>query len=130
MRGAYSDFKRLGVEVAPVTFGSAEQTVRFCAEAGAPFPCYADPERRAYGAFGLEPSRLRVLDPRGLGGFVRALRAGHRAYKGELSVWQMQGTFLIDTAGELRYEHRNRFPADNPPLEELLSAAAAAAAAS
>jgi peroxiredoxin len=43
-------------------------------------------------------------------------------YKGRLSVRQMPGTFLIDTAGEVRYAHRNRFPADNPPLEELLAA--------
>jgi hypothetical protein len=29
---------------------------------------------------------------------------------------------ILDRDGELRYAHRNRFPADNPPLEEVLRA--------
>lgn len=126
MRGTLPELERLGVGVAVVTFGTPEQARVFCAEARAPFPCLSDPERRGYDAFGLERRAGwgRILDPRGGAGFVRALRAGHRASKGELSVRQMPGTFLIDTAGEVRYAHRNRWPADNPPLPELLAAAA------
>lgn len=116
--------------MAAVSFGDAEMTRRFCAARRAPFPCYADPERRAYDAFGLErkASLFTLLDPRQLGRTVNALTAGHAMYKGRLSTRQMPGTFLIDTAGELRYEHRNRYPADNPSVDELLAAADALAA--
>jgi peroxiredoxin len=108
-----------------VTFGDPGSTQRFCAAANVPFPCYADPDRRAYDALGLErrASWAQVLDPRQAGATLKALRAGHAMYKGRLSVRQMPGTFLIDTSGEVRYAHRNRYPADNPPLEELLSEA-------
>jgi peroxiredoxin len=107
-----------------VTFGEVDETRRFCAAAGVPFGCYADPKRRLYDGFGLErrAGLRRVLDPRQLGPTLRALRAGHRMYKGRLSVRQMPGTFLIDRDGEVVYEHRNRFPADNPTIEELLAA--------
>jgi peroxiredoxin len=124
LRDAHPELDKRGIAVALVTFGDAEATRRFCAARHVPFPCYSDPELRAYDAFGLErhASWHRVLDPRQAGATLRALRAGHPMYKGRLSVRQMPGTFLIDTDGEVRYEHRNRFPADNPSIEELLAA--------
>ena len=125
MRDAYPELDRRGIALAAVTFGDAEATRRFCAARHVPFPCYSDPERRAYDAFALERHAgwQRVLDPRQAGATLRALRAGHPMYKARLSVRQMPGTFLIDTDGEVRYEHRNRFPADNPSIDELLVAA-------
>jgi peroxiredoxin len=125
LRDAHSELDRSGVAVALVTFGDPEATQRFCAAARVPFPCYADPDRRGYDAFGLERqgSWHRVLDPRQARATLKALRRGHAMYKGRLSVRQMPGTFLIDTAGEVRYAHRNRYPADNPTVEALLAAA-------
>ncbi len=122
MRDAYPRFRELGAEVAVVTFASQEETDRFCE--GAPFPCLADPSREAYDAFGLErrPSAWRIFDPRQAGAFVRATLAGHRARRTRLSSLQLGGTFVLDRDGEIRYAHRNRNPADNPPLEELLRA--------
>ena len=127
MRDAYPQFQILGIDVGAVTFGNPETTDRFCMHHDAPFACFADPARRAYDAFGLScnPSVFTLAHPRGWPAFFRAVRRGRKPFKGRLSVRQMPGAFLIDSAGELRYEHRNRYPADNPPLEELLAAAAA-----
>lgn len=126
MRDAYPRLRALGVEVGAVTFGGIERMTGFCRDQKAPFACYADPERRAYDAFGLErrPGLHRFLNVRQLPALVRALRAGHRIYRSELSARQLPGVFLIDSGGEIRYAHRNRFPADNPRLEDLLAAAA------
>ena len=125
MRDIHPELERSGIAVAAVTFGDVEATSRFCNAVEAPFACYADPERRAYDAFGLKRHAgwHRVLDPRQLSATMHALRAGHPMYKGRLSVRQMPGTFLIDTDGEVRYAHRNRFPADNPPIDDVLAAA-------
>jgi len=124
LRDAHPELDRRRIAVAVVTFGDIEATRRFCAARHVPFPCYSDPERRAYDAFALERHAgwHRVLDPRQAGATLRALRAGHPMYKARQSVRQMPGTFLIDTDGEVRYEHRNRFPADNPSIEELVAA--------
>ena len=125
MRDASAEFERRGVDLGVVTFGNAEMTGRFCEARGVTFPCYADPERRAYDAFALArtPPWRRLLDPRQARRYLRVLRAGHRARPSGLSYRQMPGTFLIATDGEIRYAHRNRFPADNPAVAELLAAA-------
>jgi peroxiredoxin len=127
LRDAYPRFRALGIEVVAITFATPEATRRFCERLAAPFLCLADPERRAYDAFGLEraPSWARIFDPRQAPAFVRAVLAGYLPRKSELSARQLPGTFLVDRTGQIRYEHRNRTPADNAPLEELLRAAEA-----
>lgn len=123
MRDAYDELQRRGVEVGAVTFGNAEMTGRFCERQGAPFPCYADPQRVAYDAFALDrkPPWRVVLDPRQL---WRIRGVPHRT---ELSSRQLPGAFLVDGHGEIRFAHRNRTPADNPSVEQLLAAADALA---
>ena len=125
MRDASAEFGRRGIALGVVTFGNAEMTGRFCEARGATFPCYADPERRAYDAFGLArtPPWRRLLDLRQAPRYLRLLRAGYRARPSGLSYRQMPGTFLIATDGEIRYAHRNRSPGDNPPMAELLATA-------
>ena len=131
LRDVQPELERSGVRVAAVTFGTPEATRGFCAARGVPFACYADPDRLVYDAFALDrrAGLLRVLDPRQLPATLAALRAGHPMRKTRMSIRQMPGTFLIDTAGEVRYAHRNRFPADNPRIEQLLAAARATARA-
>jgi len=84
LRDAHPELERRGIAVAVVTFGDVEGTRRFCAARHVPFPCYADPERRAYDAFELErhASWHRVLDPRQAEATVRACAPGIRCTRG------------------------------------------------
>ncbi len=101
--------------------GDVEQTRTFCREQGVPFPCLADPERKAYSAYGLEAGTvLQILGPRVWWRGIRAWRAGYSAGRPVGDVRQMPGVFLVDRSGIIRFVHRYRDISDNPPNELLL----------
>ena len=125
MRQAADKFVAAGAQVVVVTQGTPEQATKFCLERDSPFPCFADPERQAYGAFSLTKGSFnQVLGPavvlRGIGaalqGFHTTMPVGN--------VMQLPGTFVIDRNGTVRLAHYSRDVADQPPNEKLLDALA------
>jgi peroxiredoxin len=114
-------FREHGAEVVLIGQGDVEHTRAFCREQDVPFPCLADPERKAYAAYGLSVGTpLQILGPRVWWRGARALLRGHSAGKPIGDVRQMPGLFLVDRAGIIRFIHRYRDIADNPPPEVLL----------
>jgi peroxiredoxin len=122
LREDHSRFRDKGAQIAIVTQGSPEQTAELSARYGAEFLCLSDPSREGYRAYGLaRGSFAQVMSPRIL------LKAAASALQGNVGrqvgdVFQMPGTFVIDRAGIIRYCHRNRDSADNPPNEAVLAA--------
>lgn len=122
MREDYPKFRGRGAELAVVTQGNSEQTNELCRRYQAQFQCLSDPEHKAYRAYGLgRGSFAQVMSPRIL------LKAAASALGGNIGrqvgdVFQMPGTFVIDRNGIIRFCHRNRDTADNPPNDAVLAA--------
>ncbi len=101
--------------------GDVPSTRAFCRQHDVPFPCLADPERKAYAAYGLHGATLaQLFGPRvwwrGFSAVVRGYSAGNPV--GDIR--QMPGVFLVDRQGIIRFIHRYRDIADNPPVALLL----------
>lgn len=130
MAGAYEEVRALGGDIVAVFQYRADPTFHFCRQRGVPFDCLGDPDREAYHAVGLESGgALEYMGPRAMLGWARA--AAHGKFggipKGDVS--QRPGTFVIAPDGTVAFAHYNRNSADNPPMDEVLTAVRAAAAA-
>ena len=114
-----------GLTLAIVTQGTPEEAKRFCAERAPGATCLADPERRAYNAYGLGRGTTyqTLLSPR-IWTSNRRLKqtkgftpepppAGQDAFV-------MSGTFIIGTDGRVRLPYYYEDIADHPPVELML----------
>jgi len=125
VRDQYPEFHRSGAEVAAVTMGTAQQAAQFRAGLKLPFPCLADPAREAYQAFGVPRGGVtQIVGPAvWAAGLKAALRGGAGIPIGD--PLQLQGIFIIDRRGVVRYAYRATNSADRPSAAELLDALAA-----
>lgn len=122
VQGCYGEVQALGGEVVVVSFAPAERLGFYRQELGWPFPVVGDPERKAYEAFGLEPTKLRaLLRPRV---FREAAALVWRGVWPKVSgggdVYQLGGDFVVDRGRRLTYAHRSADPADRPKARELV----------
>jgi len=87
----------------------------------------ADPERRAYHAFGLgRGSVARVwLDPRVWIRYVRLILADGRPEAAHEDTLQLGGDALTDTNGRITWIYRSRGPEDRPTIDQIAAARAA-----
>jgi peroxiredoxin len=118
-------FDELGAAVILIGLGTPERAGWFCEDKHITFACLADPEREAYGAYGLRQATVTEV--------LRAENAlkylllnlnpetRQRTQKPGEDVLQLGGTFVVDTSGVVRYAHRNRHTGDNPPNDEVLA---------
>lgn len=118
-----------GAEVAPVLMGTPSSVGDFCRDRGTPFPCYADPDRAAYRAFGLAAGSPRrwLLNPSVVRKGARLLRKGVAVglpHTGQ-DVRQMPGTFVVARGGTVRLAHYGEDAADNPDIRTILGAVGA-----
>ena len=117
-----------GAGVTLIGLGPHTRAALFCDERHVPFECLSDPTQEAYRAYGLERgSNLQLFGPQLLLRYARAVlrRDVEAARLSGDDYRQMPGTFVIDRAGIVRYAHRNRDVADNPPNDEILDVLAA-----
>ena len=119
-----SEIEQKGLTIVAVTQGKPEETLEFCKHQAAGILCLADPERKAYRAFGLERGSLWqvMLSPQVVLGTLRAWRRGHTAGlppRGQ-DVMQMSGTFIIGTDGKIRLPYYYDTIADHPLTDLLL----------
>jgi peroxiredoxin len=120
-------FDEAGARVALIALGPHTRAQLFCDERHVPFECLSDPTQRAYAAYGLEQGTARqIFSPRIYLRYAQALLKNDvEVAKASGDDWrQMPGTFVIDRSGVIRYAHRNRDVADNPPNDALLEALA------
>ena len=107
-----------------VSFSEPAVLVRYQEHHQWRFPILADPERKAYQAFGLERlSWHRVFSLATLKLYLKLFRKGLvRQDYGESDVYQAGGDFLIDRNGTILFAHRSDEPADRPSVSTLLKA--------
>lgn len=96
-----------------------------------PFDVVADPERRAYAAYGVSRSLRSILDPRAWGAFVRGVAASHPSSSrvGEGGHTGLPADFLIAPDGALLALKYGRHADDQWSVDELLALASAGMAA-
>jgi peroxiredoxin len=119
-------FEEAGANVVLVGLGKPDRAQWFCEDKHISFDCLADPEQKAYAAYGLRKAGLAEIlrAENGLKYMRLQLKSETRqrtAKRGE-DVVQLGGTFVVDTSGVIRYAHRNRHTGDNPPNDEVLAA--------
>lgn len=114
-----------GLALAVVTQGTPETARVFCSERAPGVLCLADPERKAYRAYGLGRAGLlqSVLS-------LRVMRSNKRlqaekGWKPELppagqDALQMSGTFIIGADGRIRMPYYYDDIADHPSVDLLL----------
>jgi peroxiredoxin len=125
LRADHARFKKAGAKVVLIGLGTPERSAWFCEDKNLNgFACLTDPKRSAHRAYGLGRGSLRqVLGPQVYLQWARAAMLPEvKTRFGHEDIFQMPGTFVIDTQGVIRYAHRNRDVADNPPNQEIFDA--------
>ena len=117
--------EKQGLAIAVVMQGTPEATALFAKQFAPGLLCLADPERKAYEAYGLERGNLfqTFLSPR-VWSAVR--KSAGKGYKVEpppagQDAMQMSGTFIINQQGRIVLPYYYDDIADHPPLELLLN---------
>ena len=113
--------EQLEADVLIVAFEPVDFIRAVADDLGIGWPFLADVDRKMYRAYGLPRASARALLSSGtLRYYAKAalkLRFP-RLPKGDAH--QLGGDFVIDREGMVRFSHRGRQPADNPPLSRLL----------
>lgn len=116
--------EKAGLGIAVITQGTPEAAAEFARQHAPGLLLLADPERKAYRAYGLERGNLfqTFLNPKV---WSAVSRAGQKGYKVEppppgQDAMQMSGTFIISQEGKIELPYYYDDIADHPPLELLL----------
>lgn len=114
-----------GLNIAVIMQGTPEATAEFAARFAPGLLCLADPERKAYQAFGLERGNLfqTFLNPKVWTAISKSREKGYKVEPAPAGqdAMQMSGTFIISTSGKLLLPYYYDHIADHPPLELLLN---------
>lgn len=126
LREEHARLAEAGGFAAAVFMGSVRQVSVYAESRPAGIACYADPDRRAFDAFGLGaagPSHW-LLHPRVLVGAVRLAARGIAVglpHPGQ-DVRQTAGAFAVSAGGRIRVAHYPEHAADLPRMPVLLEA--------
>ena len=106
--------------------GTPERAQAFRSALHLPFTVLADPEHRAYYAFGLR--QTSAMNEASLPAVTSLVAHGLR-YGGMISpvhhMTQLGGTFIIDRSGTIRFSYRSERSSDYPSIAMILQAAEA-----
>lgn len=125
LHAARPQLETRGLTLAIVTQGTPELAKAFCAERAPGATCLADPERRAYAAYGLgRGSAYQTLISPNIWKSNKRLKET-KGWKPETppagqDAFVMSGTFIIGTDGRVRLPYYYEDIADHPPVELLL----------
>jgi peroxiredoxin len=115
-------FDERGVGIVVVSFAEPDRLAYYQRLHNWPFVMLADPERKAYGYFGLK--RLpwhRVFSLSTLKLYAHLLLKGRKLENyGRDDFYQSGGDFLLDESGKIVFAHRSHDPADRPGVGRLL----------
>ena len=122
MRRERAEFDKRDANVYTITTGTPADSAAFCRDLDIPFTCLVDkPGEPTYQAFGLKKvSMARLFGPNPLRSLVTlAKRFREVAIPKSGDVHQMSGTFVLDGEARIRLAHRDRYPNDHVPNEEV-----------
>ena len=117
--------QQAGLALAVVMQGTPEATAEFAQQFAPGIFCLADPERKAYQAYGLERGNLfqTFLNPKVWSAVSRSRKKGYQVEPpppGQ-DAMQMSGVFIISREGKIRLPYYFDHIADHPTLDLLLN---------
>ncbi len=119
------EITQAGLGIVVVLQGTPEASAEFAHQFAPGLTCLADPERKAYRAYGLERGDLfqTFLNPRVWSAISRSRKKGYSVEPPPAGqdAMQMSGTFIINTDGKIVLPYYYDHIADHPTLELLLS---------
>jgi hypothetical protein len=122
----YAEFRELGVGVVAIAMSRPEGVARYLAERPLPFLLLADPERRAYAAFGLgRTTWARIARPGVVWRYAKFVLRGsklRRVPEGEDPL-QTGGDLLVGPDRRLAWAYTSPDPTDRPAVDLLLAEA-------
>jgi alkyl hydroperoxide reductase subunit AhpC len=123
LRRNQKKFEKAKARVVLVCLGTPPEADEFAAKYNIPFPIVADPAKKIYRKFGLKQmSTLGLLSPSlALKGFT-AILGGHGIGMPQGDIRQLPGVFIINTAGQIIFNHIAENPADHPDAATILAA--------
>ena len=114
-----------GLGIAVIMQGTPETSAVYARQYAPGLFCLADPERKAYQAYGLERGSLfqTFLNPKVWSAVSRSRKKGYaiEAPPAGQDAMQMSGTFIISKFGRIELPYYYDHIADHPPLDLLLS---------
>lgn len=114
-----------GLRLVVVMQGTPEATAEFASQYAPGLMCLADPERKAYEAYGLERANLfqTFLNPKVWSAISRSRKKGYAVEPPPAGqdAMQMSGTFIISQGGKVVLPYYYDHIADHPPLDLLLN---------
>ena len=97
-----------------VGMGDQKETVEFKRRMEVPQPIISDPTKALFQQFGLRRASFgQFVNRRVVTRGVNALRAGHREGIPNADPLQLAGIFILNTDGEVVFEHRSTDSSDN-----------------
>jgi len=116
--------EKAGLGIAVITQGTLEITGEFAKMFAPGLLVLADPERKAYQAYGLERGNLfqTVINPKVWSAISRSRKKGYKVEPPPAGqdAMQMSGTFIIGSDGKIELPYYYDNIADHPPLALLL----------
>jgi peroxiredoxin len=117
--------EKAGLNLAVITQGTPEMTAQFAKQYAPGLYCLADPERKAYAAYGLERGNLfqTFLNLNVWKAIARSRKKGYAIEvppEGQ-DAMQMSGSFIISTQGRIELPYYYDHIADHPALDLLLN---------
>ena len=129
MRQVEQQLKRLGVDVAVVTFEAGFLAKSYVQETGLEWPLLVDQTRDLYRAYDmLEAGFWDVWGPSTMWAYLKAILGGAKLQSSEGDMNQRGGDVLVDPGGIVRLHHVGSGPADRPTVQKILEAVKEAAA--
>ena len=125
MRERFGEITARGADVLVVSFSPVETLAAHGERLGLPFSIAADPDRRAYRAYGLLiGTRWQLWHPRVWWRYtvllMRGMKAQRRTKGADLS--QLGGDFVIAPDGTLSFAYLSMRPDDRPAAGSLIAA--------
>lgn len=117
--------EQAGLNIAVIMQGTPGESAEFAKKFATGLMVLADPERKAYHAFGLERGNLfqTFLNPKVWSAVQRSRQKGYQVEPPPAGqdAMQMSGTFIIGANGKIRLPYYYDHIADHPPLDLLLT---------
>jgi AhpC/TSA antioxidant enzyme len=119
----YQEFRERGADVVAIGMGRVDMAKHFADSRSIPFRLLVDHDKDSYRALGLGTgSWLDVTGPKVWVRGIKGMAKGHASALPRQDPKQFGGVMVVDKGGEVRYLHRAKDSADNPPIDEVLDA--------
>lgn len=122
LRDHYDEIRDAGADVVAIGLGNEAQAAHFKEKEGIPFELLVDRRKETYRALDLKRTSLyNLVGPPVWIRFGKALLRGKPSGKPKQDPYQLGGTAVVRPGGAVAFMQRAKDPADNYPVEKVLS---------